>query len=34
MLASFGCDYIQGYYCSPAHTREAFEARLEGQIVH
>ncbi|MDB5748864.1 MAG: hypothetical protein JWP72_3712 [Massilia sp.] len=34
MLAAFGCDYIQGYYCSPALTRDAFEARLEAQMVH
>ncbi|MFC5462689.1 EAL domain-containing protein [Massilia niabensis] len=34
MLAAFGCDYIQGYYCSAAMTREAFEAALERQMVH
>ncbi|MGX4642668.1 EAL domain-containing protein [Massilia sp. SYSU DXS3249] len=34
MLAAFGCDYIQGYFYSPALTREAFEACLERQMVH
>ena len=34
MLAAFGCDYIQGFYHSPALTREAFEACLERQMVH
>jgi EAL domain-containing protein (putative c-di-GMP-specific phosphodiesterase class I) len=34
MLAAFGCDYIQGYYFSPALPRDAFEAALERQMVH
>jgi EAL domain-containing protein (putative c-di-GMP-specific phosphodiesterase class I) len=33
MLAAFGCDYIQGYFYSPAVTAEAFEALLERQTV-
>jgi diguanylate cyclase (GGDEF)-like protein/PAS domain S-box-containing protein len=34
MLAAFGCDYIQGYFYSPAVTAEAFEALMERQRVH
>jgi diguanylate cyclase (GGDEF)-like protein/PAS domain S-box-containing protein len=34
LLAALGCDYIQGYYYSPAVSREAFEGVLERQMAH
>jgi diguanylate cyclase (GGDEF)-like protein/PAS domain S-box-containing protein len=34
LLAALGCDYIQGFYYSPAVPREAFEAFLERQMAH
>ena len=34
ILAALGCDYIQGWHCSPAVPREAFERFLERQTVH
>lgn len=34
LLAALGCDYIQGYYYSPAVPREAFEAVLGRQMAH
>jgi diguanylate cyclase (GGDEF)-like protein/PAS domain S-box-containing protein len=33
LLAALGCDFIQGYYYSPAISRDAFEALLEQQIA-
>jgi diguanylate cyclase (GGDEF)-like protein len=34
ILAALGCDYIQGYYYSPAVPQEAFERFLDHQTVH
>jgi EAL domain-containing protein (putative c-di-GMP-specific phosphodiesterase class I) len=33
ILASFKCDYIQGWHFSPAVPRDAFERLLERQMV-
>jgi EAL domain-containing protein (putative c-di-GMP-specific phosphodiesterase class I) len=33
LLKALGCDFIQGYYYSPAVTREAFEGVLERQMA-
>ena len=32
LLEALGCDYIQGYYYSPAVSRDAFDALLERQM--
>jgi len=34
LLAALGCDYIQGYFHSPAVPRDAFEQFLERQMAH
>jgi len=34
ILAALGCDHIQGWHCSPAVPRDAFERFLERQMVH
>jgi diguanylate cyclase (GGDEF)-like protein/PAS domain S-box-containing protein len=34
ILAALGCDYIQGYYYSPAVPQEAFERFLARQMAH
>jgi diguanylate cyclase (GGDEF)-like protein/PAS domain S-box-containing protein len=33
LLAALGCDYVQGYYYSPAVSCEAFDALLEQQMA-
>ncbi|AWG45886.1 MULTISPECIES: EAL domain-containing protein [unclassified Massilia] len=34
LLATFGCDYIQGWYYSKALPRDAFEAYMERQMAY